>query len=368
MKINKKTVKKIINFQNLIKLKLNNLNNLNSKLNFIYDSICSIIGNIENIYKNSLIKKEKYNLSIEQVETIFNDYKNISTPLSIKDLNQSNNLEKKINDILNKLSKICNSVASSTCSDTISLLLKEFEWKELIDSKYKKLVNFYDKFFVPLSSELINENKIINDIYNSTKVENIHLPFSKSLQKKKNSLLEKIEGATIYFPINNNIIQIDGFFKQDPINITRYGGTFGYKLNLLKEDLMYLEISDEFKKKYVEQLSLRDFIVLSVREIVILIKNSYEELEKYKSKSLSSVIKEFVKSSLQKQRRIITLFLMSDDEYQFNAHIIFDLIANQTLLFQTKPHAEQIYNSLHWSIKKYFKVVLKKGSREKKKT
>ena len=51
MKINKKTVKKIINFQNLVKLKLNNLNILNSKLNFIYDSICSIIGNIENIYK-----------------------------------------------------------------------------------------------------------------------------------------------------------------------------------------------------------------------------------------------------------------------------------------------------------------------------
>ena len=58
-----------------------------------------------------------------------------------------------------------------------------------------------------------------------------------------------------------------------------------------------------------------------------------------------------LKGSIEKQRKILTLFL-SNDEDQFKAHIIFDLISNQSLIFQAKPHAEQIYNTLH-GVKKF---------------
>ena len=128
---------------------------------------------------------------------------------------------------------------------------------------------------------------------------------------------------------------------------------------LLNNDLSYINVPNDFKQKFIEQLSLRDFVVMNIREIIQLVKKSYEELLKYKKKTLSSLIKEFVKSIPEKQLKIITLFLISDSEDQFNAHIVFDLISNKSLLFQSKPYAQQIFNSLHWSIQKYFKVMLK---------
>ena len=369
-KLSSKNKKWLICFQTIVKENIKNITYLNNNLEFIYNGICSIMGNLnDHLYFNKLIKKEKYNDYVESVENIFNNYKKYDVPLTFAVYKKINRLGLKVHilSILNNLSNLCEKLGANTCSDVISILNSNNEWKDKIKEKYRKLIKFYDKFFVPISSKLINHSNDINEIIRTTKIEDIHLPFSKNLQIKSKSLLEKIEGATIYFPVNNNLIQINGYFKQDPINITRFGGTFGYKLLLLKSDLEYLEIPDDFKLKYIEQLSLRDFIVLSIREIVLLVKKSYEELQKYRRKSLSSVVKEFVKSSAEKQRRIITLFLISDSEDQFNAHIIFDLIANQSLLFQVKPHAEQIYNSLHWSIKKYFKVALKNVEEKKRK-
>ena len=125
MKINKKTVKKIVKFQKIVKYKINCLQNYNLNLNFIYNGICSIIGNIEKIYKNSLIKKEKYNTSIEKVESIFTDYKKIPLQLSISDLKNENKFKENINNIFNRLASICNEVASSSCTDTISFIIKK---------------------------------------------------------------------------------------------------------------------------------------------------------------------------------------------------------------------------------------------------
>lgn len=191
------------------------------------------------------------------------------------------------------------------------------------------------------------------------KLENNHLPFGKKLDKIGLTLAEKVNGATIYFPFKCQLIKINGYFKEDPLNITRINGTFGKKLESLINDTNYLDIPTNFKERYIGQLSLRDFIILNNRDIILLIKRSYDELKKLKNKTLSSLINEFVKGSIEKQRKILTLFLLSNDEDQFKAHIIFDLISNQSLIFQAKPHAEQIYNTLHWSLKKNFKVIIK---------
>ena len=270
--------------------------------------------------------------------------------------------------MLEELYMLCEDIGAYKCSDVISILkVDNKNWKKKLNLKYEKLISFYDNFFVPTSSKIIRDNKIINNILSIIKTENLTLPFAKKMELLGGTLLEKIDGAIIYFPFDNELVKVSGYFKQDPINITRYNGTFGNKLKLLVNDTNYLDIPENFKSQFIEQISLRDFIVLSNREIVLLIKRSYDELKKYKSKVLSSLINEFVKGTIEKQRRIITLFLMSTDEDQFKAHIIFDLISDQSLVFQAKPHAEQIYNSLHWSIKKNFKVVLKKIQDKKRK-
>ena len=75
----------------------------------------------------------------------------------------------------------------------------------------------------------------------------------------------------------------------------------------------------------------------------------------------------FFKQS-QKQRKIITLFLISDQESQFTAHIIFDLISDQMFLSETQQQlSDVLFNSLHWNIQKSFKISNTKFEESKKK-
>ena len=55
---------------------------------------------------------------------------------------------------------------------------------------------------------------------------------------------------------------------------------------------------------------------------------------KVKNKSLSLLVKEFIKMNPEKQRKMLILFLIHDQESQFTAHIIYDLLTDQTFLFE----------------------------------
>ena len=56
---------------------------------------------------------------------------------------------------------------------------------------------------------------------------------------------------------------------------------------------------------------------------------------------------------------------MSTPEYQFNAQILFELISTNNNIFKKKSYSDDLYNSLHWSLRKYFKII-KKNIKEKK--
>ena len=68
-----------------------------------------------------------------------------------------------------------------------------------------------------------------------------------------------------------------------------------------------------------------------------------------------------------KQRKMLILFLIYDNESQFTAHIIYDLINDQSFLFENEKLSEVLFNSLHWKIQKIFKVSETNFENQKKK-
>ena len=155
---------------------------------------------------------------------------------------------------------------------------------------------------------------------------------------------------------------MDGYFRDDPLNISRIGGIIGEKnLNLISL-LESLKINNNFKDGFIEQLSLRDFLTYDNSEIIEKCHDSYNEVMKLKDQTISSLVKDFLLSSIEKQRQILTLFLlMKDDvETQYLAHLMYDMISNESYLLKPQPLAEQVYNSLHWSVQKLFKVAIKR--------
>ena len=52
---------------------------------------------------------------------------------------------------------------------------------------------------------------------------------------------------------------------------------------------------------------------------------------------------------------------MKDDvDTQYLAYLMYDMITNESYLLKPQPLAEQVFNSLHWSVQKLFKVLLKR--------
>ncbi len=128
-----------------------------------------------------------------------------------------------------------------------------------------------------------------------------------------------------------------------------------------------MNLPEEFKEKYLEQLSLRDFVIMNPDQIVLNMKNDFDDFNKYKNKSLSSLVKDFIKMSPEKQRKLIILFLISDNESQFTAHIIYDLIIDQSFLYENEKLSDVLFNSLHWKIQKIFKISQSNFENNKKK-
>ena len=362
-------------------LKMNNVKkkNKNSKSSLItslYKKISYLMIQIDFLFKNKFIYHEFYMDKMDLLNNIHIKINNYEELIDKKKTNKIN-LDNLLNDINLSFEKVCNKIGSNNCKNTLDIYLtKNFDDKYIgVDSflesqndEYNNIFNLYNEYFIPLSSNKILESDIDKFIKKMDIKDNSYPIVTKILEYSKiNPLIEIINGASLIFFINNKIIYINGFFNNDSLNIFKNYFQFKTKSLELEEHLEYLDIPSDFKEKYIEQISIKDFLINSVSDISIMIKNDYDEFLNYKNKSLSLLIKEFIKSNIEKQRKIILLLLISDQESQFTAHIIFDLITDKALMAESIQLSDYLFNSFHWKIQKIFKISNEKFENEKKK-
>jgi ATP-dependent Lon protease len=388
-------------FQQKFRLLLKIKNNMNTEIDTIYDLLYSLMKRIKENFTNDIIPQHKYNTQLNKLDDIVNNFKELNRPFTIRYIKKIK--IKKIRDTIDHIysflkitSKDCGTL---TIYDILKINYKKSYKYMIIDSSYnnkKNLINFFNKVFVPTSYKIydnlskknasekevtlynpkITEEVLVYDLYN---INNIKEPICKPLKKAITSIHEHINGTRLYLPINykknnvlvKNVIALNGYFIEDPLNLSRIGGTIEEKTNQINKLLNNdnININSNFKKGYVDQLSLRDFLTYSNAEIVDKCVTAYTEVNKYKEKTISSLVKEFLSAPIESQRNILTLFLlMKDDiETQYLAYLMYDMISNESYLLKPQPLAEQVYNSLHWSVQKLFKIAIKRvGSYTKK--
>ena len=106
--------------------------------------------------------------------------------------------------------------------------------------------------------------------------------------------------------------------------------------------------------------------MLSIDDIILKVTDDYDKVINYKKQNISSIVKEFLNESIEKQRIMIVLFFIIDDiELQYIGNLLYDMINNDSYLLKSQPLSTQIFNSLHWSIQKYFKNIIKNISNYK---
>lgn len=277
-------------------------------------------------------------------------------------------LENLLKDINHSFEKICQKIGCNNCKNTLDIYFsknrhddKNITIQTYLEDKnddFLYLFNLYNEYFVPLSSNKISENDVEKFMKKNNIKEKLSIPIVVKMVEysKINPLIEKINGATIIFFIYNKIIYINGYFNNDSLNIFKTYEPFKNKSLLIDENIEHNDIPTEFKEKYIEQLPLRDFLINEPKDIAMMLKSDYNDFLMYKNKSLSLLIKDFVNCTIEKQRKIILLLLIADQETQFTAHIIFDLISDKSVICESIQLSELLFNSLHWKIQKIFKV------------
>ena len=352
-------IKLVLSLQSYYRLVKVRKENITKKIRTCYEISYMTMSHIQNNYDINIFTKSTYNDNMEELDDILTFYKFIQSKfkyvkMSIYKLRQLEIFTEILNNKLNNL------IENIGCSSIIEIVRFKLDVDILEHvNKDRNLIIFYDKFFTPLSVKYTN-------ISNKKKDNHFHIQIKKTPKQSNHSFREKLDGATLQIEYITHVFTLRGYFKKDPLNIIRHEGKMKIKNTELENDLKVVDIPADFKNKYSQQISLRDFIVLSIKEILDLLKKSYEDLQKYKHKTLSVLIKEFVKCSPEKQRAILTLFLMSNSDDQFLAHVIYDMIANQSYIYKDQPMAEMIYSSMHWSIQKLFKNAVKNVEDQKR--
>ena len=335
-------------------------------INNLYKNLTNLSNHLENLFKNKYIEQEFY---IEKMYAL-NDLNNKISILE-KSLNKKNN-KKFIEEFILEINDLFEKISFHIGSDTIYNLLKIFNIEQDFFNNKKKdfneLLSIYNSYFIPTNLSVSNNLKKIKEDNDIEDIEQINITEQKDLYYKKKKLLDKIDGACIIIYVNDDkIFLINGLFKKDSLGILKKYSIIENKNNLINKEIEYINIEEDFKNKYIEQLSLKEFLIYSPKEVATTLQNDYDEFIKFKNKSLSLLVKEFIKMNPEKQRKMLILFLIHDQESQFTAHIIYDLLTDQTFLFENEKLADVLFNSLHWKIQKIFKITNTNFENQKKK-
>jgi endopeptidase La len=368
----------IIFIQHRIKFLIYLKNTFLKKYTLIKNILYSLSNIIVNNYNNEIITQYIYTNNLSSLEELTDNFNIINSDVNLKNIIDEN---KKLDSIKFQLLNITKQCGIDNLSNLLILLNEKIDNLHLIDF----INNAFNITEIDIQyNNILKQNKTKkNLIVYKDNDKNFHLNydlknitnlktflFTKNL-KKNLSFLESLNGCRLYLRCNNKntIIILNGFFNIDQLNIFRNHVLFKNKINLLDEELQNLNINKKFKESYLKQLSLKNFIILSIEDILNKIKADYFNIVNYKNKSLSVLVKEFLNKDINDQINFISMFLLFDEdpEIQNMSYLLYDMICNESYLLKPSADGNFIFSNIHWSLQKEFKVINKKFTNNIKK-
>ena len=356
---------KIVKLQQFFKSKIDTKIKLQHQVDFISNILDKIIIRIKCSYINNIITQNEYKHYMDLINTNFNK---IPSNISICNINGQSRYSFMLNIAKIKLNiiNIVLKIGSNNINDILILILN-FN-KSNVDYKYQKLLKFYNKIFNPTGCDIYEStnsenisytlynygNKIIKNS-NDLKLTTFQLdyPTCNKISIFTKPLILKLYGGKLYFPYKNKLLVIYGYFIKDDLNFARKEDFLKKKEVAINKKFEDVEIPMSFKNNFLKQISIKDFILLSNDKIYSSCVKAHKDLNKFKLKKISDLVKDFLISDIEKQRYYITILVLNteDTESQYLAYLLYDLISSQKNLTNTTL----LYSSLHWSVQQLFK-------------
>lgn len=327
---------------------------LNKELNEILVIVNGISQRLYSEYLLNNLKYDELEKYMNKLENIYNIYVKIKLPISIKRLNEDiiNNYIYSIKYLLHNIIKKC---GAKNCSHIMQIFFSK-NWFNALNRGYIHLFKLYNRLFIPKNVRIVNKNS--DNI--------ISLPYAQKLDITNDDFIMALNGAELVCPLLDKDIIVSGYFITDPLtNISQEKQMKSKYIKLVNS--IKNNYNSDFFINYLKQISLRDFIVLSVNDIIKQIDNDYIFLQKLKKDNLPSIIRVFLQSNLYTQHKIISLFLLDTIDSKFMAHIIFDMLYTDNGISSSIPNGSILYKNLHWTLQKNFKKTYNQLDEYKKK-
>jgi endopeptidase La len=360
-------IQSAIKIQTFLKHTLYQFNKCIKKKKTIFNKINNLVSKTEYNYNNDIIDQEKYTSNMEYLELLLVDFYKI--PVIKKN---SFNFKLSYIKLLANLSllntKLITAEKKFGNTSIINIISSNLNWKTYLSKYYITMIEYIDNLFIPLEYKF-NKNK--NYVHKKKKIFRIipkEIEDNKPITIKNTNLItdnmkHKLNSASIQITFGDNYLDIIGLFKNDPLNLQKKNGFFKEKYKQLMNDTKELDVPQLFAVGYINQLNLKDFIVLQQKKIIFKLLNAWQDHNRYGEKNVSSLVKEFLMCKLNEQINILTTLLLSDDpKINHLAYLLYDMISSSSDTIKPQFMAEDIYKNLHWTVQKRFKQAYKKVS------
>ena len=366
-------------------------------INYYQGVIQSILISIQNYKYHQIIGANDVNVAMNSMESLFVELSNNTIILNEK---QNINYDKIKNNIANikkdlfnniklygtknfidfvnicvqdkYITQLCSSASSETnCEvpfDGSSSDLYQLQGKISLMLKYFHPINFklltwkkdYKKGNSKLSNKkVLEKNKIVED-FQIIEYSNQFDCFD--LSRNSKNFITKVYGIKIALHLQDkkSTIIVSGILDDIIINCANSDFLNNKIEELITIASQSIENSEMFDR-YISALTLKDILVYSVHELIQKYEGMVTQSILFNQKPISEVVKNFLNAELYSQRSTLIILLMNLNnlDYQYLAYVLYDLLSNELNGNIDTTEQMQLFDSLPWRIKGFFKEAMK---------
>ena len=343
----------------------------------------------QNIIQDTILYIQKYktldildagelNICIQSLENLYEQTKNITTLLSSKkNLIDFNNVINKLQQINNDLSVNFRLYGTKNIDDVLSVCFGSDYITENINEKNKSLYEVIKKYTHPINYKILDwkekngeknekippklaKNRIIEDFMLVEKASTLDCF---DLARTTKNFQTKVYGIKICFqnPQKRKTMIISAITDDMVINCMNLPFLYN-KLKFIHtnkpQDPDFLTM--DFNR-FCNSLTLKELLVYNSKELYQRYQGYVNQINLIKKKTISQIVKEFISNDLYSQRRTLIQLLIKDKdpEFQYLAYLLYDLLSNESNGTFDTIEQTVLFDSLPWTIKKYFRDAMK---------
>ena len=360
-----------------IKIKKNNLkkkqylHNTLLKIKKYYAIIQDSIIGMYNYKSMDIIKANDLHLAIHQYQELYDKLFSINNTLNTKKNIDYDDIASKLQNINNEFSILFKNYGTKNLIDLLSIQFGNEYVRELQNNNKYNLIS---KYIHPINFKLMDwkiksesskksriaRNRIVEDFMITENSETLDCF---DLSRSSSIFQTKVYGIKISFQNKNlkKTLIINGIIDDiilDCCNDKYIIEKMEYiKANVPKED----QFNSKDFERFLKILTLKDILIYNNIELYHKFNGYINKNNLSKQKTISESVKDFLTSDLYTQRYILIQLLIksNDPEFQYLAYLLYDLLSNEINGTVDTTDQTILYDSLPWSVKKYFKDAMK---------